>query len=114
MKMTVVCHSGLEPNEIHCALPNGVFKNTSVPLEPDEDGTGSVYSQCEVYTNYSSVHNSTEACPDGWTFSDEIHSIVSEVQSPNDSPRALMLVLIFGCDLHWAVCRPDRVFDISV
>ena len=69
---------GLEPATIHCALPVNASMNTSLPCDEGEGAT-CVYSQCEVYTNFSNTFDTTEPCPNGWTYSDDVHSIVNEV-----------------------------------
>ena len=74
----IMCRSGTLDHPL--CLPDGASLNTSVPCDNGEGAT-CIYSQCEVYTNYSHTSNTTETCPDGWTYSDEIESIATEVKN---------------------------------
>ena len=71
---------GAQPGH-HCAIPEGVSINDSIPYTKDEADDKYKLDKCKVFQNFSKVKNVTEECPDGWVYDTEVtgKTIVSEV-----------------------------------
>ena len=67
----------MEPETIHCKVPEGVSPSEAIPPDPDNS---EVLDRCSHYLNFSRSTNVTvSGCPMGWHYSDEVYSIIHEV-----------------------------------
>jgi len=94
--MLAIVFLGQKPASHHCAVPDGVTVSNAIPPSKDDP---SVLASCSHYAEFSSSNNITEGCPDGWTYSDDVYSMIHQWDAVCDNAHLTstsQTVLIVG------------------